>query len=89
MTQTPHFRRAQCYWLPSGDAHDPHGSVTFGDQGYVSIADSISYHVRFHNGELNHALNRKGELLELWGKDVSFSRTPEGSFLFLAETKPR
>jgi hypothetical protein len=39
--------------------------------------------------ELNYAFNQKNELLELWGKDVSFSRTPEGNFLFQAGTQPQ
>lgn len=55
----------------------------------AAIAGSISYHVRFCNGgELNYAFNRKGELLDLWGRHVSFTASPEGGFLFRALGEP-
>jgi hypothetical protein len=51
----------------------------------AAIVDSISHHVRFCNGgELYYVFNRRGEVVELMGRAVLVSISPEGDYLFRA-----
>jgi hypothetical protein len=55
------------------------------DYRIVAIVDSISHHARFCNvGELYYVFNRRGELVELMGRAVCVSISPEGDCLYRA-----
>jgi hypothetical protein len=56
----------------------------------AAIVDSVSHYVRFCNGgELYYVFNRRGEVVELTGRAVTVSISPQGDYIFGALDEPR